>query len=101
MQEIFHKIKNVDTENTYMRMDQFMRVFGGMIQSMDKESVNTVMVDYMKENGNTERKMEWEKFIMLMEQDLKALLKMTNIMVLESKYTQMEQYLQENGKWVK
>ena len=55
---------------------------------MDKANLNTKMADFMMENGEMDRKTEWERLTILMELDLKAPFKMINITALEFKYIQ-------------
>ena len=71
-----------------MKMARSMKVFGLMIWLMDKANFHMEMADFMTDNGEMDRKTEWERLIILMELDLKAPFKMINITALEFKYIQ-------------
>jgi hypothetical protein len=43
-----------------------------MTYLMDKANANTVMADFMKDNGAKDRKTEWARYLILTEQDSKA-----------------------------
>ena len=60
-----------------------------MTYLMDKANANTVMADFMKDNGSKDGKTEWARYLILTELDSKAPFKMMNITALEFKYIQM------------
>ena len=84
-----------------MLMGMYMRVIGEKINLMEKESIFTQMVQFMKENGNMINSMVTDKNNGLMEPITKVNLKMEAKKVKEFYTLQMDQFMRDSSQRTK